>query len=451
MSENQEETSRIFNSPCAPTCPGNLKWAIPAGVLNALWNEVLPRLAAWAWAPQNTIVGGGHYFEYLNGQPDPVQAFREHMGYWAHGNPENPFPAPPGAGPPPDPQLPLNPLAHRRFEAVKNYLDIQACRIPIRFVPGGGYDFLLSDKGLDIFLPAGPKHPLDLVRFYTYRRTGRRPIGTPFYLSQAGLATSTDSPTGPGQVDLAPLAIVDLILDGMDSPGNPDCALLVDCALRRMGVPLPAEWEDLEGRWIDYLHGGIRVFGPFPDMVSLLTEEIEFTAQEIGCILKAFRCWQIEGSVYRGMMVELPRLVAEIWLEEEMQLPPAPALDRTYHARLITHPRRSRKVFEERLETMLPTADRMELQTNGPGGAVPGGGPCLDRWAIDNGKMTDVIITNVGIFFPPIPDRGTAYGPVAGSGASSLSDQLNSLLAEIACGRAGNPVFTDSQRCEGEE
>lgn len=429
----------ISSTPCTPDCPGELKWAIPAGVLNAFWGDVLPRLVSWAWMSGSPIPQG-KYFEHLNTKADPVREFLNHMQKWV---------LPPSNAPVPQGKFGLNPLAKARFDRVETYLTCTQgtdWRIPIRFMGDGGYDFLLSDQGLDVFVPERPETPFELLRYYTFRRTGRRPIGTPVYLSEAHLATSTDSPTGPGQVVLPPEIVLRAVLSSGLDLRDSLCPTQIDCAVRDMGVELPEGFTEESDRWAWFTGDEKRFYRHYPELWELLQAPVNTTLEKIHCLLQRFRCWQIEGSVYRGIMTEFPRLVAEIWLEEVMDVtgPNSTIRQDTYHYRMIQQPGEAREVFEERLETMLPDEDRMKFEATAPGRqAHPGPGGC-PQLLQDHEK--DIWITNQGIYFPEIPDLQSAFGANPNQNPATV---LDGILTEIASGRAGNPVFTDSVRTDG--
>ena len=54
------------------------------------------------------------------------------------------------------------------------------------------------------------------------------------------------------------------------------------------------------------------------------------------------------------------------------------------------------------------------------------------------------MITNKGIYFPEAGDLDNALG-------ADDNARMTTVFTEITQGRAGNPVFTDSMRCEGGE
>jgi len=368
----------------------------------------------------------------------------------------------------------LNPVAEVRFNRVKEYLDQSTGQMPIRFVEEGGYDFMLSDRGMDIFLPKKPPTLREMLRYYTFRGTGRRPIGTPNYLWGALTATSTDSPTGPGQIVSQPITVVFGILESVQLDlHQATCEMMIDCAVRRLGVDVPAVpgrwtalWRILNPDWQQEW----RVLGlsvepegdpqdrwtsedqtAFERLTAALREPgaLRTDRQRVACLLRGFRCWQVEGSVYRAIMTEFPRVVAEAWLEEEMQV----AADDLNSYRYRIDPRDlanpstpvtgrgevEREVFEERLETMLPAPTQMHFQAVGPNRQVPASGVWAPNW-----KGNDVMVTNTGFFHPPVEVLASAF-----PGTMNSTERLNEIFAQIRAGRAGNPVFTDSMRTEG--
>ncbi len=88
------------------------------------------------------------------------------------------------------------------------------------------------------------------------------------------------------------------------------------------------------------------------------------------------------------------------------------------------------------METMIH--ENMEFAPFDPA-SPPASGPWASRWSSVNAP--DVMVTNKGIQFPEVPVWATlGTGPIS---------RLEEMLKEIATGRAGNPVFTDSMRTGG--
>ena len=263
----------------------------------------------------------------------------------------------------------------------------------------GGFDFLLSDWGMEFFLPKGPPTRAELLRYYSFRRTGRPALGLPKYLEDPDSAVSIDSPTGPSQIrlnaDLPSLSVL-----------GPECADAVKCIRAKLG---------------DY-NGPAITAKPPTRLYSL---------EEYKCLMSAVRCWQVEGAVYRAIATEAPRIVAGAWIEldnADYFGKTAPVTQASYLAR-FSDPGNDglRRCFEERLETMLPDASRMRFEALQAGSARPVGWSAVWGWWKD-----DIMITSRGFFLPALPPLPTC----------------EEIIAEIAEGRAGNPIFTDSKRTQ---
>ena len=142
-------------------------------------------------------------------------------------------------------------------------------------------------------------------------------------------------------------------------------------------------------------------------------------------------------------MTELPRIVALAWMEvldrtqHAHALPANLALDAllqdpppgAYYPKLFGEPNSTnaedglRDVFRKRLETHLPGKPmHFGVRTTAVSGL--------------NWNKDDVMITHRGFYFPK-PEFLREDG------------DLKKLMTEIAEGRAGNPVFTDSKRTQG--
>jgi hypothetical protein len=353
---------------CPPSCADvELLWTISAGKLNLLWGSVFPRLAALEWAGLINMDGWR--------TPDLTQAVRS-LSVQVQGDPA------------------LSNLFKQRLKELDAYFTTcpTTC-IPFAMPAKGGYDFLVSSAGLEFFRPDPPTTEKEMFRYYTFRGTGRPAIGIPEYMAytpNSGFMTalSTDSPTGPSQI-----IITQQLLSTMLQSLPQSCAEHRECFIRKFK----------------------RLIGHKASAgISLETYK---------CLVSAFRCWQLEGSVYRGMMVETPRIVASVWLERATG---TSGDAKSYSTRFgIGTDAGLRRIFRERMETDLPGDQVMKLEVQG---APPSSNFDWDA--------RDVMITNQGFFFPEL--RG-GY------------PKLSSMLADIAAGRAGNPVFTDSRRPDGDE
>ena len=341
---SSSETASPVQPECGPTCPPtNFTWAIPAGILNTLWADIFPRMVAREWLnPGSTTVKAGMTVPQLLGELATLG----------------------GSG---DFQTRLA-LVNAHFGSTNH--------VPFSVSGTGGYDFLVSDEGVEFFIPTPPQSLQDLLRYYSFRGTGRPAIGLPYYLSSAISAVSIDSPTGPSQISVNPSVILQQV-----QRFDPGCAE-IQCIRRK-----------LENR------------------------EVIMGLETYRCLVEGLRCWQIEGSVYRGIMTEVPRVVANIWIEMANGTTTVPG---AYAPRFPDPDDRGlRSLFEERLETSLPGSMKMHFELH------PASQPAGMPW-----DQTDVVITNKGFFFPPLPAQPTKQG----------------ILGEMVAGRAGNPVFTDSKR-----
>jgi len=273
---------------------------------------------------------------------------------------------------------------------------------PIRVVGEGGYDFLLSSHGVDFFLPERPETAEDLYHFYTYRRTGTDPITIPGYLTAPVSALSGNVRTGPSQLWIDPdaiLAEVELL------PAECDAAKGVRAKVQRL-VERSAGAREARNRRA--AQAALRREGPDAPPDERLRIRLEGTGNLV-CILQDFRCWQVEGAVAQAVFVETPRVVATIWMN--------PGGD---YASRWSDPGDEglREIFQERLEVSLPEVDRMAFAEHPASVASP-------SWADD-----DIMITNRGFFFPPLPAAPPGF---------------EEMLDEIVDGRAANPVFTDTR------
>ncbi len=333
-----------FAAAAAPPLPQEPTWAIPAGILNALWGDIYPRLVACTWLglgplDQRPLLKSGMGAAGLRAA---IKWFGDRGGPGEHA------PA----------------RLRSRINKVLGFLEVYPNdAFPITIAADAGYDFLLSNLGIELFAPVKPPTSKDLLRYYTFRNTGRPSLGLPGYLTDSLTAISIDSPTGPSQVITSSNI-----------------------------VPL----------------GGQVVFA----------EGVPVTYARVVATLSANRKWLVQGSVYRAIAVELPRIVSMMWLEEEtsthvksvvarMQPTPkerepgtfvlverAPPVERLEAARVDrvevqasaffgssdayrsrfwrTDAEGLRSIFEERLETSLPP--NMEFKVDTPASIPPGCG-----------------------------------------------------------------------------
>lgn len=413
----------------APSPPSALTWSMPAGILNALWSDFFPRLIGVTWhddlvatlPPVDLLTEGAAPFidAAAAGAPPTLRRGVAADGMlellvWLKERMDR------NEAPGKDASTALKQRLDRVIGFFEAHKSATGSPFPLFVAGAGGYDFLLSEWGIEFFVPDSPQKADDLLRYYAFRQTGRPSLGIPTYLDNAVSLVSIDAPTGPSQIEVDPtVVVVALRLAWSDA----EAARL----MTRWGITR-ARWETIQeamkvwrGDPARVVPGTDRLFprgrGPRPTGLAF---------DEYACALGSLRSWKVEGSVYRGIAVELPRIVANAWLERPDRIQPPPSMTlplpgNSYRQRFADPGDDGlRGLFRERLETMLPTADRMVCRTGAPA-ACPGD----PLWNAD-----DVMITNQGFYFPVL----------------SPEPNLRNMLAQIAQGRAGNPVFTDSKR-----
>ncbi len=390
--------------PCALGCNNPTeRWRIPATVLNALWSDCMPRLVARWWKPEPVL--SLEAATAWTSNTGPSAAFLAQLADDIENLPDAP-PLVPGT----TPKLDI------RRDMVVEYLRSAADPIPIRIIPNSGFDYVLSDWGLDMFLPWPPLDNADWIRYYTYRRTGRPAIGLPTYMAGAGSA-DIDSPTGPSQAWIDPTLIVNMITSAVNNGQTAQlCAVQAESFIQMTAAPpSPADLQTMQNV---LERRGARPGAP-PGLGFPLREPgippRTINADTVQCVLEPLRCWQVSGSVFRGIQTELPRVVATNWLEQ-LTSPVTPNAS-SYNSRKDT-PNGLRKIFMERLESLLHSMPPMAMAFQ------PQNTPA--NWDAD-----DIMVTNQGFHFPRIPQ---------------VPPTADAIMTQIVNGEAGNPVFTDSMR-----
>jgi len=133
--------------------------------------------------------------------------------------------------------------------------------------------------------------------------------------------------------------------------------------------------------------------------------------------------WWITGSLYAAMNQAIPRLIASLWFEEQVN-PPSPndpQFPLTYKCRWQTGDG-LRELIQHRLETRLNC--EIELGDPKDWDDTPDA-----RW-----NPRDLMITNKGLVIP-YPHE---------------CPKVDKLLNDIVAGAAGNPVFTNTIPSHGE-
>lgn len=373
---------------CGPDA--GLIWSVSASVLQILWGEIFPRFVAYRWRqspmryPSPLPAAAGEV-----SIPDLIQAIHTYIHELPAGAKKAAC-VTSGGTPFCDLSVPdLTPFEHKARMVIDGLQAAQSAglAVPIRILGVGGFDFILSDAGLDLFAPRRPVDPAELLRFYEMREPGRPAFGIPGYLDEAdAMAFDVHAPTGPSQI----------WIDDQGFAATP-VNLGRSCFLETLRCLFAEDIEPEVRRESNWVRPPAK----------------KFTIPGLFAALAPSRCWQLEGAVYRGILEQLPRVVATVWREEVTGC----TGPQSYHARFHTVDK-MREIFEERMETMLPPPDAMVFRT--PQGSEP--------------DIADITVSNQGILFP----RAGSCPP------------LDSMFAAIAQGRAGNPVFTDSKRPDRE-
>lgn len=365
------------------------EWYMAGSVLNALWGNIMPRLAASVWRgdldwPPKT--GAVPLKDGLEAHPLTDQAltmFAEELVEIGFGTEENYVKAAKGRNRLTKAQLStLVTTEYFHPGAAAKYLENRPAaehRLTLRVILAESYDFVLSDGGLDVFVPPtpgsedpGPVPPEradaareEVLQFYKFRETSKPPIGL---------------------------------------PGPPTSSLPVgdDSFINIPQLTAPTGSHQVPEGWI-----------------RAMADEVD---------------WWVSGSLYRGLMGAYPRIIASMWYEDVAwgdvkSKYTEKERNRTYRARFQRGKGNGgddlKEMLEERVETVLP---------DGLGIFVPQikerpdwlQGTDAPGW-----NENDIMIASDGIYFPD-------------PGAAPTWDEL---LEAIKSGVAGNPVFTDSGPC----
>lgn len=358
------------------------KWYVPGSVISALWGNVMPRLAAMVWRHENGDTSGTHLEWPPDSEPQEVgtlkaypvdEAAREKFWDALVRNSFTSQDAYRALQPSLMNRVPRDKAqfseGQRASHVVLDYFDPESDRqssrmLPMRVIRADAYDFVLSSKGMDVFIPPNPfgedmdydseKGRQAILQMYKFRKTGVPPIGLP------GVPA-----TGPAK-------------DGQDDYLIP---------IPQLSAPTGA--YQIHEEWARGEAANVK--------------------------------WWLSGSAYRGIMSELPRIIAYKWYEEAAW--PDDAFDsdpRTTRARFYDGADGLKRLLEERLETRLPNELKIRVLKDNTRPPEANG---LSAW-----NERDIMITNRGLY---IPDPGDA-------------PQSAELIDAIESGRAGNPVFTDT-------
>ena len=478
-----------------------ITWAIPESYLGMLWDDVFQRMIVYLWFLE--LSEAERKERQGNAQPgdDPVRRYNnkkfklsqnidiELEGKKFYSNP--PESATFNVRPPvndSDGQVGREYLIEmmklmrkdNSFSPIfKDYLKIlikyfdgkdHVQPIPVFFLKGqrGGYDYILSSKGIELVFPGRPDLPFpeddsenvdfrrSVYELYAIRKTSTALLAVPpeFDLNPAGRITGNLADQlktvrlSAADNNIEELILEDLFVNVTEHEEHAMNSEVVPEELKRI-IPLILE---LVERLLKALDGDFccKEFDcedfRLPADPSLLDyakyiycrikeclEELMNPAEEVsfGCYtqtLKKTRCWFLSGSVFRRIANEMPRLKARLWVDATNNL----------EDRLKLYQSNAqggcRALFREILEISLPTNENMffrglKIIKNDQNEDIledlPAG---IDAAGF---RKNEIYIHNFGLLMPAV-----------GQGPSK-----EKIYNDWQMGAAANPVFTDSGRC----
>lgn len=371
-------------------CIKGQKWCVTAQDLNAFWNILYPRMMPWFWGNRRAWEGKSNHdarkilYNRLtaiikaiwgkNRQPRDVRLVAQHFR--------------------------------------DNVLD-GPCKVPILFYLDGAFDFIITNEGLVLPVPPNPNDarygrgdaPIRRIyQLYALRSTASPPLGAATDLRQSGGCSLVQN-----------FSIGNNAIFGLRAAHLSHFPSIVVRKANITNMP-----EDL----IDILVNHELI--PNPDSPS--------SSIRIGleCFMWIFQKrrdikWQVSGSVFRKIMREFPKIIAQIWYDEslvdefkntayptptsvpnrvQIALPDLQSYRTRYNNPAAQYGLRS--IFEERMEIVLP-------------------GDLL-RFEVGRKSEEDVCVCKEGFFFPELPS----------------TPSITELYRDWTLGNAGNPVFTDT-------
>ena len=352
--------------------------------------------------------------------------------------------------------------------------------IPVYFLKGqrGGYDYILSSKGIELVFPRRPdlldlaaakpdmKFRRDVYELYAIRKTSTALLAVPpeFELNAAGRITAyLADQLRTVRLSSADNNIEELILEDLFVNITENEQQLIDSAV------VPAELEKLIPLILDLVENVLKKLDndfscaafdcktfELPtnpcvlDYAKYLFCRIEECLKNLlnpvkeisfGCYTQALtntRCWFLSGSVFRRIANEMPRLKARLWIDATL----AAQFDRLnrYESNMLNG---CRALFRESLEISLPTQENMFFR-----------GLKIERDSKDK-RLRDAKMNEYKV--EPLPQGIVANGyrkneiyihdsglllPAVGEGP-----EKEEIYNAWKAGAAANPVFTDSGHC----
>ena len=403
-----EQTELRRSQDIVGNCPpaGDV-WLLSGSVLNAFWRHCFPRLVAKFWLDPASVTSLSNPSTAITPKEPTMVKFLNDLAADVDA-------------------LPINsPKFAQKKQLVVAYLTSSTSnRIPIRFISGGGFDYVLSEWGLDLFSPPAPKTEADLYDFYTYRATSTPAIGIPFYMTEAVGDAYIDPDADQARITLE--KIVEMLHAGAGAGYLSDDRAAKTIASLQKAAAQPEVDEHPAGIDRDSDRSGTTARKSPGNGIDGRNIDPTVNLKSLKAVLKSVRCWQIDGADLRGIQTQLPRVVAKKWFEQAVG-----SADPNAYARRIHQPDGLRRILNERLELSLPAAERMRFEMR----PRPGSSDTIDN---------EIVVTDKGFLFPYAADLAELPDPTQRPSV----DRRVAILEAIVVGAAGNPVFTDSMPCE---
>jgi len=221
--------------------------------------------------------------------------------------------------------------------------------VPIKLLSGQGFDFVLSDEGLELAQPPKPSScPASTYLRYTFRKVGEAPILIPNTASSVRAPILGGFPPDHPRRSHAMSAFGAL---SNETAGIPTHVNLWSTQISDLVSSFPPFSQNCSTEeWL------MTMFGEDHDPKNERDEErvlrLDLAAYQF--INRPKRDWQLTGAVYSGIMRELPRIFASVWYTEATSCACDDSGDACGDDYRTRYERNPRDLLEERIEAWLP-------------------------------------------------------------------------------------------------